>query len=106
MRFEFYSAGRIIFGSGVFSEIGKLSSTFGKKALIILGKKSFRSINKFELLLNELKNYDVEYILYEGISTEPDTDTVDKAAETGFKNRVDIIIGIGGGRIPSQSHLS
>jgi len=99
MRFEFYSAGRIIFGSGVFSEIGNLSSTFGKKALIILGKKSFRSTNKFELLLYELKNNNVEYILYEGISTEPDTETVDKAGEIGFKNRVDMVIGIGGGSV-------
>jgi len=99
MRFEFYSAGRIIFGTGVFSEIGKLSSAFGKKALIIPGKKSFRATNKFELLLYELKNNDVEYIIYEGVSTEPDTETVDKAAEIGITNRVDMVIGIGGGSV-------
>lgn len=99
MRFEFYSAGRIIFGSGVFSEIGKLSSVFGKKALIIPGKKSFSSTNKFELLLYELKKNDVEYILYEGVSTEPDTETIDKVAEIGFENMVDMVIGIGGGSV-------
>ncbi len=99
MRFEFHSRGRIIFGTGVFSEIGKLSSYFSKKALIITGKKSFKSSDKFALLNNEMKNNNVDYVLFNEIETEPDIEIVDTIADIGLKNNVSMIIGIGGGSV-------
>ncbi len=97
MKFEFYSAGRIVFGQGVFSEIGNLSSDFGKKALIITVKDILETNNKLDQLRNELTKNNVECILYDNIDTEPDTEIVDKIAEIGFNNGVDVVIGIGGG---------
>ena len=99
MRFEFFSAGRIIFGKGVFSEIGGISSELGRKALIVLGKSSFQNTEKYSLLLSALTENNVEYKVYNGVPPEPNTEAVDNGVRTGIENRVDIIIGIGGGSV-------
>ncbi len=99
MNFEFYSAGRIIFGKGVFQKIGILVSNFGKKALVITGKNSFKNSGNFKFLHNELNKNNIEYTLFDEINREPDTETVDKIAEIGFKNHTDTVIGIGGGSV-------
>ena len=99
MRFEFFSAGRIIFGRGVFSEIGTISAELGTKALIVLGKSSFKNTEKYPLLLSALAENNVEYKVYNGVPPEPDTEAVDNGVRTGVKNRVDVVIGIGGGSV-------
>ena len=43
MRFEFATAGRIVFGQGVLREAGPLAKQFGVRALIVTGRDARRS---------------------------------------------------------------
>jgi alcohol dehydrogenase class IV len=42
MRFEFATAGRIIFGAGTLSEVGPIAAGAGKRALVVTGRWRFR----------------------------------------------------------------
>ena len=42
MRFEFATAGRIIFGPGVVAELGPLARAIGRRAFVVTGKDKIR----------------------------------------------------------------
>lgn len=99
MRFEFYSAGKIIFGNGVFSEIGSTAGSLAKKALVVLGKSSFQNTGHYAQLISSLEENNVSHVMYENVPPEPDTDAVDNGVKAGMESNVDIVIGIGGGSV-------
>jgi alcohol dehydrogenase class IV len=92
MRFEFATAGRIVFGCGVLKEIGLLARQFGQRALIVTGRDTQRA----EPLLKILEQ---QGILSERFSVlgEPSIDTVEKGTAVAKENMCDLIIGFGGG---------
>ena len=42
MRFEFATAGRIVFGAGAFAEVGALTKELGQRALVVTGSLASR----------------------------------------------------------------
>ncbi len=42
MRFEFASAGRIVFGPGTIAELPAIAGAWGKRALVVTGKDKIR----------------------------------------------------------------
>ena len=50
MRFEFATAGQIIFGPGTIKEIGDLAADMGRRAFLITGKTADRSAPLIERL--------------------------------------------------------
>jgi alcohol dehydrogenase class IV len=94
MRFEFGTAGRIIFGPGSLSEIGSVSSTLGKRALIVCGKGSERSL----LLSEQIEKIGLSFEVY-AFSGEPTFETVRQGVAQARKAECDLVIGYGGGSV-------
>lgn len=92
MHFEFATAGRIVFGPGRLSEIGKLARDLGRRALVVTGRDSRRS----EALHRHLSDAGVDWV-NAVIAGEPSvTDAVTGAGRIRDE-RIDLIIGFGGG---------
>lgn len=97
--FEFYSAGRLIFGSGTFSQIGTIAKGQGTNALVILGKGALRKSGIVNRLVKLLEENDIRFSFFEGLAFEPDINTIDHGVELAKEIGCHFIIGIGGGSV-------
>lgn len=69
----------------------------GTKAMIVTGKHSSRANGSLDDVEETLKSQNVSYVIFDDIEENPSVETVMKARDTGIKEGVDFIIGIGGG---------
>ncbi|MCS7220997.1 MAG: iron-containing alcohol dehydrogenase [Anaerolineae bacterium] len=94
-RFEFYTAGRIIYGRGEFARIGELTASLGHKAMVVMGRH-VRKTDLIDQLAALLDSYKIAraYYVVEG---EPEISTVEEALHEARDGGCDMVIGLGGG---------
>ncbi len=92
MRFEFTTAGRIVFGPGALREVGPLARSLGRHAFVVTGRDPSRA----EPLLKLLAAASVAHT-HVAVSGEPTTDAVTIAAAQARAAGCDFVIGFGGG---------
>ena len=94
MRFEFSSANQIIFGEGVLSRVGDITSEFGECALIVTGGGSV----PVDLLVYLLEAAGITSAVFR-VESEPEIQTVLSGIELAKQNRCELVIGFGGGSV-------
>jgi alcohol dehydrogenase YqhD (iron-dependent ADH family) len=97
-NFEFQIP-KVIFGVDEIENIGKYTSIFGKKALLVSGKKAMKKLGILDKVKYQLKKEKIEVIEFSGIESNPRVETVDKAVEMIRRNPVDFVIALGGGSV-------
>ena len=96
---EFYTPGKIIFGSGGLSQVGAEAKRLGNKALVVLGRSAMRKSGALDRLTYLLREKNLEYIIYENIPSDPTVEIVDKGANLAKKGKCNLIIALGGGSV-------
>jgi alcohol dehydrogenase class IV len=94
MRFEFATASRIIFGSGVADEVAPAAAQMGTCVLVLTG----RSTHRVARILEQLSSCGLEYVTF-SIPHEPTITLVKQALELARSVTVEIVISIGGGSV-------
>lgn len=94
MRFEFATAGRVVFGQGTVSEIAPAAASFGKRCLVVTG----RDMDRAGFLFEQLRSRGVTAVPWQ-VPEEPDTDLVLEGTAVAGKERCDLVIGFGGGSV-------
>lgn len=94
MRFEFVTAGRIIFGPGTLGQVGTLAAQLGQRAFVVTGRTSARA----QPLLDRLSQAGIEAILF-SVAEEPTVHIVQTGTQQARNAGCDLIIGIGGGSV-------
>jgi len=92
MRFEFATAGRIVFGPGTLSEAGPIAREFGGRALVVTGGTPERA----EPLLLTLREHQVEAVVF-SVAGEPRVDTIRLGTGIGRSEHCDQVVAFGGG---------
>jgi alcohol dehydrogenase class IV len=92
VRFEFATATRIVFGSGVASQLPELARAFGQRALVVTGRSTDRSAT----LVAALEHNGIECAVF-SVDGEPAVDVVRSGATEARERRCELVIGIGGG---------
>jgi alcohol dehydrogenase class IV len=92
MHFEFTTATRIIFGPGVLREIGAITTGYGKRALVVMG----RNVSRADKLLASLKSNGVSAATF-AVPGEPELSTVDEGTKLAKAEPCEFVIGFGGG---------
>ena len=92
MRFEFATATRIVFGSGVASQLPELARGFGRRALVVTG----RSTERAAPLVAALERNGIECVVF-SVDGEPAVDVVRSGATEARGRRCEMVISIGGG---------
>lgn len=87
LRFEFATAGRIIFGAGTLKEAGPIAAAFGRNALVVTGRDSNRAAPLLKLLTIPHATF--------SIAGEPTLQIVVEGVRRA--NGCDLVIGFGGG---------
>ena len=94
MRFEFTTATRIVFGQGTVKELVPAAKSFGKRALIIVGKSGRRVAGWIEQLREEGVAASELHV-----SGEPTVAIVLAGLEQARAEHCDLVIGMGGGSV-------
>jgi alcohol dehydrogenase class IV len=92
MRFEFATAGRVIFGPGAMREVGSLARAFGHRALVVTGADPHRA----GPLLALLREHAVVGITFP-FRGEPELATVQRGVALAKQENCGLVISFGGG---------
>jgi alcohol dehydrogenase class IV len=92
MRFEFATATRILFGAGTLKEAAPIAASFGRRALLVIGRDSDRAA----WLIDQLRAHDVEVDTF-NVDGEPQITTVLDGVQRARGIKCDVVIGLGGG---------
>ncbi len=97
INFEFRLPTKIVFGIDELKRAGGFANQLGKKGMIVIGKGSVKRLGYYDCLVESLKEHNVEFVTFEGIEPNPRSSTVDRAGETAKREKIDFLIGFGGG---------
>ncbi len=94
---RFFLPTKIVFGEGVIPDSLPDIAHYGKIPLIVTGKGSARKSGLLDFIAGTLKNRNISYHTYEGVSPEPSTDDCMKVARVAAECGADTLVAIGGG---------
>jgi alcohol dehydrogenase class IV len=92
MKFEFATAGQIIFGPGSLDQTGEKIASMGQRAFMVTGS-SARNAQRLVDLLSEKQIQAVTF----PVSGEPSVDLVQAGVKQARQFKCDVVIGMGGG---------
>lgn len=76
---------------------GRIMSKTGRKALIVTGKNSSRVNGSLDDVIKALEANEGQYVIFDRVEENPSIETVMEARKLGIQEKVDYIIGVGGG---------
>jgi alcohol dehydrogenase/1,3-propanediol dehydrogenase len=98
MRFDFYLPVEVLFGSGRLDTLGEVAKRYGYRTIIITGKHSTKESGALERAIHSLKRWGAEeVILYDQVEPNPTDHMVNEASALVVENKIDYIVGLGGG---------
>ena len=98
-RFEFHNPTRILFGKGEVNRVGMEVSTFGQKALLVMGTGSAKRTGAFQKATKSLKDAGVEYLVLEGVRSNPVLSKVREGVKIAREEGVEVVFALGGGSV-------
>ncbi|MTG96585.1 MULTISPECIES: iron-containing alcohol dehydrogenase [Myroides] len=96
LNFELYNPTRLLYGKGQIASIGQLILP-NSKILLAYGGGSIFKNGVYNQVTEALKDFEV--IEFGGIEPNPHYETLVKAVELIKKNKIDFILGVGGGSV-------
>ncbi|AMJ41658.1 iron-containing alcohol dehydrogenase family protein [Anaerotignum propionicum] len=96
-QFKFFMPAETFFGRGCILENKESFLTLGTKAMLITGRSSAKKNGAQKDVTDALDACKIPWVLFDEIGENPDVETVVKAAKMAHQEKVDFLIGIGGG---------
>jgi len=97
MRFTYYSPTKIVFEEGVLEKIGVEARKLGDKALLVTGRTFAKKYGYIDKICSLLKDQGLECAVFSKVEPNPSYETVEKGAKIAREEKVDLVIGFGGG---------
>lgn len=103
-NFVFHNETKLIFGKGTIGKIGEEIKSAGfKKVLMLCGGGSIKKNGVYDQVVASLKNSGVEWVEVWGVKPNPVLSKVHEAIEVARKEKVEAILGVGGGSVIDSS---
>jgi len=97
---NFYRPVEVFFGKGAIDKAGEVARRYGFKALIVTGRESAKRSGALERLIKSLNSHGIqEYVLFNEVMPNPTDVVVNEGARIAVEEKVDFIIGLGGGSV-------
>ncbi|MEA4815441.1 MAG: iron-containing alcohol dehydrogenase family protein [Lachnospiraceae bacterium] len=96
-EFKFFMPTQIVFGKDCILNNADMFKTMGQKALIVTGKHSSKTNGSLTDVISALDKCGVGHVVFDQVEENPTIETVLKIKELGLKEKIDFVIGIGGG---------
>ena len=95
--FVFSNKTKIYFGKEQLQHLGEEVSRFGKKVLLVYGGGSIKKIGLYDKVIAEMKKAGAEVFELSGVEPNPRHTTVNKGAAICKKEKIDVLLAVGGG---------
>ena len=93
-RFELTIA--VLFGAGAISQVGEEAAKLGHKAMVVT-YPDIRRIGLLDKVLRNLKVSKINAVVFEKVEPNPRSTTIDQGAAIARQEKIDLVIGLGGG---------
>jgi alcohol dehydrogenase len=97
--FRFIGPKKILFGKGTIEKIGEEMRVFGRRVMLVCGRKSMRRSGVLEKVESLLRSNNLEIILYESVPPEPSLQVVDEGLKRAREYGCEVVVGLGGGSV-------
>ncbi len=104
-NFVMYNPVKLHFGDGVTDKIGEVTATYGKRALLIMGKGSVKASGVYDQVMTRLLGSGLEVYEYTGIKSNPVIEDVDKAVAMGKEKGIEVVVALGGGSVIDSAKI-
>jgi alcohol dehydrogenase YqhD (iron-dependent ADH family) len=104
-NFELYNPTRVFFGKGETDRIGKEIKKYGNKVLLTYGGKSIKQNGLYDRVIKNLQENGLEVFELGGIQPNPRITSVRQGVEICKKEKIDIILAVGGGSVLDASKI-
>jgi alcohol dehydrogenase class IV len=95
--FEYFQPTSIAFGEGRAREAGTVVSRFGRRCLLVTGTRTSALRPAYEATMESLRGAGVAVVHYDGVVPNPTVESVDRGAALAREEKVDVVLGFGGG---------
>jgi alcohol dehydrogenase len=95
--FDFHVPVKLVFGEGRHKEIGSLVKPYGRKAMIVTTGPLFSETGLVQRIQALLKDNGVDSFHFSEVTPNPLSTQIDNGSELAKKEKVDVLIGLGGG---------
>jgi alcohol dehydrogenase class IV len=95
--FDHYNSTEVLFGCGRIKELGKIVAKYGKNCLLVTSPIIPETAKKFFEASNILKKAGINVIHFDKVVPNPTTDGITEASILARSNKVDVVVGMGGG---------
>lgn len=96
--FSIASLPRIIFGEGSLMQLPEAVQEFGTRVLLVSGERSFIDTTHHSQLLKQMEAQSI-VLMTASIAGEPSPQLVDSIVQRYAAERIDVVVGIGGGSV-------
>ena len=99
-NFIYNTPTRVYFGKGQEDNLGEILTSYGiKKVLFHYGKSSIKKTGLYDKVVNQLKAAKIDFVELGGVEPNPKLSLVLKGVEIAKKEKVDLILAVGGGSV-------
>ncbi|MEW6572542.1 MAG: iron-containing alcohol dehydrogenase [Bacillota bacterium] len=99
MLFDLNLPQRVLFGPGSTYRLGEEAQRFGKKVLLVTGRRSLKDTGNFERITSPFVVSKIEVSYFDEVDPEPTLDCVEELRRTARSEKCDIIVAAGGGSV-------
>jgi alcohol dehydrogenase len=96
-QFDFHVPVKLVFGEGRHKEIGSLVKPYGRKAMIVTTGPLFSETGLVQRIQALLEDSGVDSVHFSAVSPNPLSTQIDSGSALATKEKVDVLIGLGGG---------
>ncbi len=99
MLFDLLVPPRIIFGPGTAGRLGEEAARFGRRLLLVTGRRALQASGMIDRILAPLSSAELDVIIFNEVPAEPTLEVVEAGLEKARRAKVDFVIGAGGGSV-------
>lgn len=100
INFEYYTPTKVFFGKDTHKNIGEIIKSYSyKKILFHYGKGSIRKTGLYDQVAGSLKDNGIDFVELGGVEANPKVSLVRVGAELCKREKVDMVLAVGGGSV-------
>ncbi len=104
-NFVAYNPVKLHFGKGVVNNLGRTVEKYGNNVLFVYGKGSVKKYGYYQIVINQLEEFGLNIIEFEGIKPNPLIEDVREAVDLGIENKIDFVLALGGGSVIDSAKM-
>ena len=103
--FNFFTPTKLIFGPGKLNDLKEIAPNYGQKCLLVSRPKKGSLKNIYLRIEKLLNSVDIEVFYFDEIVPNPTLEGINKGVAIAAENKVDFILGVGGGSVMDSAKL-